>query len=678
MRNPLAAVQHGQLVLPNDQMGVANPIEVGSREWFTWLETADAFSIDEQGVPFIAHRMHYGESAVWLAFCAIEHEVRWVVLGSALELTRTKLQSATYQFARRGGTLREFPMSLSSEGGPLAHLPASSPDLLVTKLELPIIQTTRLVRTRAVDRLAHALDYPLTVISAPSGYGKSTVLAQWLGETNAQVAWVVLDENDNDSVRFCTYVLAALDRIVPGTLAAGMQFVQNTHASLSDASLLARLINSLAVTAGEIVLVLDDYHTLRQDNDAIHEAILYFVEHIPATVHVILATRTTVPVRIAKLRMQRRMLELRIDDLRFTREEAQAFLERGTGELLPSTASGRIQARTEGWVAGLQLAVLALEEHPAAAADSLVDIMGEHRYVVDFLADEVLRRLSPEVRERVLWIAALNRFNAALCDELLGVTDSQATLETLERENAFLVPLDDFRGWYRFHGLFAELLRKRLHQTHPNEIRELYRRASAWHELHGAAHEAVRYALLAGDEDVAVHMVQDAAKRLSEAETSLDELWDSLERCLDALTAPVVRKHPRLCLTQAEVLLHSGHIDESEQWLGESFALVSQLQSGDDGAVSRDDYKHLEDEIMALRNIIAQVRQDFAAQGGGRRAAVTQPLLPYPATGNLTSAEQVTSEQAREFGDSVVGNREYETKSRIEGLKRRSSTHRAN
>lgn len=616
MSSPLAKVQHGQLSMP---------VEVGSPEWFTWLEHTDAFTVEEQGISFTVHRVFHGESALWLAFCDIDHEVRWAVLGSASELVWERLQATAHQLINWVGVTPEYLLELDREGGALPHLPVANPDLLVTKLEMPTLDTAKLVRTRGVDRLAHALEYPITVVSAPSGYGKTTLLAEWASETPARVAWLVLDENDNDPVRFCIHLRAALDRVVPGALAAGLPYGQNAQVQLSDVSLRTRLINSLAVAEGPIALVLDDYHTISQDNVAIHDAMLFFIEHLPVQVHVILSGRTAAPLRIAKLRVQRKLLELRIGDLRFTEGEARAFLERSTGKEIRPDVSARIHARTEGWVAGLQLAALALDED-LASADSLVDRMSEHPYVVDFLADEVLRRLPREAGENVLRMAALDRFNVALCDALPGIVDSQTTLEAIERENAFLVPLDDSHGWYRFHVLFAEVLRKRLRQTHPELLAELYHRASLWHETNGDPAEAVHYALHAGDEHVAVRIVRDVAKRLFESGSTSAELKNDLEQSLDALPAAVIRRHPRLSLAQAQLLVQSGDLIESEEWLNEAFALVSKGASLSGEAAAPDDYAHIKEEIMQVRRVIARLRHGAASASG--EAASLSPSAP--------------------------------------------------
>ena len=606
MSNNLTLVQHGYVNLP---------VEVGSSEWFAWLERSDAFVVEEAGVSFIAHRVHRGESALWLAFCAIDHEVRWTVLGATPELTRERLEATAHQLMNSASALPEYVVGPQRIGGglgeSLTRLPVNSPDLLVTKLEAPTIDMGKVVRTQALDHLASVLDYPLTIVNAPSGYGKTTLLAGWANETPAHVVWLALDEKDNDPARFCTHLLAALDRVAPGALAARLPYEQNVATYLSDVSLLTRLINALAAAEGEIALVIDDYHALDPDNEAIHDAMLYLIEHLPARIHVILLTRTMLSLRTSKLRVQQKLLELRIDDLRFTEEEARRFLEQSIGEEVRPDVCARIYARTEGWVAGLQLAALALDED-AGPVDSLVDHMSEHPYVVGFLADEVLRRLPREVGENVLRIAALDRFNVALCDALPGVVDSQTTLEILERENAFLVPLDESHGWYRFHGLFAEVLRKRLHQLHPDQLVTLYRQASGWCETNGIADEAVHYAMLAGDEDAVVRIVRDVAKRQFDDGAAPIERNAVLERSLGALPESVVRRYPQLLLTHAHALLRSGHLTEAEQWLDKAVALLSHGVQGSSQDAARGDWDQMREEVTQLRHALIRARRNIA------------------------------------------------------------------
>lgn len=606
MSDNLTLVQHGYVNLP---------VEVGSPEWFAWLERSDAFLVEEAGVSFIAHRVHRGESSLWLAFCSIDHEVRWAELGSTSELTRARLEATARQLVHSVSTIPDYVIGPQRGGDGLdesrTRLLVNSPDLLVTKLEAPAIDLGKVVRTQSLDLLASLLDYPLTIVNAPSGYGKTTLLAAWANETPAHVAWLTLDENDNDPVRFCSHVLAALDRVAPGALAARLPYDLNVPPDLSDVALLTRLINALAAAEGEIALVIDDYHALSPDNEAIHDAMLYLIEHLPVRIHVILLTRTMLSLRTSKLRVQQKLLEVRIDDLRFTEEEARLFLEQSTGEEVHQDACARIYARTEGWVAGLQLAALALDED-GARADSLVDHMSEHPYVVGFLADEVLRRLPPEVGENVLRIAALDRFNVALCDALPGVVDSQTTLEILERENAFLVPLDESHGWYRFHGLFAEVLRKRLRQLHPDQLTALYRQASGWCETSGIADEAIHYATLAGDEDAVVRIVRDVAKHSFDDADAPSERGAVLERSLDALPESVVRRYPQLCLAQAHMLLRSGHLTESEQWLDRAIALMSSGAPGSSQVAAIGDWSQMKEEVRTIRQVLVQTRQNIA------------------------------------------------------------------
>ncbi|HKT38131.1 MAG TPA: hypothetical protein VJR48_07140, partial [Ktedonobacterales bacterium] len=632
MGTPLITVQYGR---------VNAPIEVGSAEWFVWLDRVDAFAVEEHDIAYIAQRVHDGASALWLAFCAIDNEPRWVVLGPASELTRERLRAAARQLANGDTVTPEFQVELDSESGPvprLPDLPVTSPDLLVTKLEMPIVDTETLIRTRAIDRMDHVLAYPLTIINAPSGYGKTTLVAAWAGETSARVAWLLLDENDNDPTRFSTHLLAALDRVVPdlGLLAGGMRYVKNAQAHLADVSLISRLINVLTSTEDNIVLVLDDYHTISPDNAVIHTAVKYFVEHLPPRIHVILLTRTCVPLSIARMRVAGRLFELQIEDMRFTGDEARTFLERKTGEELSPEACARIHRRTEGWVAGLQLAAFALEDRHIPA-ESVADLLSENRNVVDFIADEVLKRLPHTVSENVLWMAALDQFSVALCDALPGIVDSQTTLETLERENAFLVPVDDAPGWYRFHRLFREVLWKRLQRMHKEGLAELYCQASSWYEAHGMTRDAVHNALHANDEHAVVRVVRDLANRVFESGSSPPDL-QALAQCLDLLPADVLQRHPQLSLIQAQMFVQSGDLGEAEEWLEAADLLLSSQGQGmmADGETvemgelaAPDDHLRMKDEVMQMRSIIARLREGSSSADRGQSSLMHAPYSSH-------------------------------------------------
>lgn len=619
MGTPLAIVQYGL---------VNAPIAVGSAEWFVWLDGVDAFTVEEHDISFTAQRAHDGASALWLAFCAINNEPRCVVLGTATELTRERLLTAAHQLANWDTVTPEFQVELDGENGPIPRLHVTNPDLLLTKLEMPMVDAETFVRTQAIERMDHVLAYPLTIVNAPSGYGKSTLMAAWAKETSARVAWLLLDENDNDPTRFCTHLLAALDRVVPGLYEAGSRYVKRASVHLADVSLISRLINVLTSTEEHIVLVLDDYHTINPDNAVIHTAVKYFVEHLPPRIHIVLLTRTRVPLSIARMRVTGRLLELQIEDLRFTGDEARTFLERKTGKEIAPEASARIHRRTEGWVAGLQLAAPALEDS-RIPAESVADLLSENRNVVDFIADEVLKRLPPTVGENVLWMAALDQFNMALCDALPGIVDSQTTLETLERENAFLVPVGDPPNWYRFHRLFREVLWKRLERMHKHELTVLYCQASTWYEAHGMTRDAVHYALHANDEHAVVRIVRDLANRVFESGSSPPDL-QALAQCLDLLPADISRRHPRLCLIHAQMFAQSGDLNEAEEWLEATDLLVSSqgLPEASEMAVS-DDYVHMKEEILQVREVIARLRKGSSSADGEQSSLLGSP---YPSS----------------------------------------------
>jgi len=407
--------------------------------------------------------------------------------------------------------------------------------------------------------------------------------------------------------------------------------VKNARKHLVDVSLISRLINVLTSTEDHIVLVLDDYHTISRDNAVIHTAMKYFVEYLPAQIHVILLTRTCVPLTTARMRVAERLLELRIEDMRFTGDEARIFLERKTGAEIAPEACARIHRRTEGWVAGLQLAAFALED-PHTPAESVADLLSENRNVVDFIADEVLTRLPRIVGENVLWMAALDQFSVALCDALPGIVECQTTLETLERENAFLVPVDDSPGWYRFHRLFREVLWNRLQRTHKEELAELYRQAGAWYDAHGMTRDAVHYALRANDEHAVVRIVRDLANHVFESGSSPAEL-QALAQCLDLVPADVIQRHPQLSLIQAQMFIQSGDLSEGEEWLEAADLLISsQSMTAESGAPASDDHLRMKQEIIQVRDIIARLREG-SSTAGHEQPPQTHPSHPSHPSG---------------------------------------------
>jgi LuxR family transcriptional regulator, maltose regulon positive regulatory protein len=441
---------------------------------------------------------------------------------------------------------------------PVGHPPASADGLdgvLATKLYLPRPQQGFVPRPRLVDRLEEALARGLVVVCAPAGFGKTVLLADWARQQRRPVAWLSLDPGDNDPVRFWRHAAAALDRTRPG-LAERLAPLLGPPAPASFEGLVTALINRLASQQGdgEALLVLDDYHLI--EAQPVHASVGFLLEHRPPALRLVLASRADPPLALARLRARGQLAELRERDLRFTSGEAAALLREAVGPNLPPESVTALAARTEGWAAGLQLAGLSLRGQ-ADMAGFVASFSGSHRYVLDYLAEEVLDRQSAEVRGFLLETSVLERLSGELCDAVTGRADGQQLLERVERANLFLVPLDEVRGWWRYHHLFADLLRVRLRQERPERVAGLHRAAAAWCEAHGLPDDAIRHALAAGDGVWAGRLVErhaDAVLLRSERAT--------LTRWLAALPAEVVTARPRLLLARALSALVGGRAEE--------------------------------------------------------------------------------------------------------------------
>ncbi|HET8631600.1 MAG TPA: LuxR C-terminal-related transcriptional regulator [Thermomicrobiales bacterium] len=421
----------------------------------------------------------------------------------------------------------------------ISDAPASDP-LLATKLAIPARGRSLVARPRLLARLDEGLAAPLTLVAAPPGFGKTTVVAAWVRRGDRPVAWLSLDAADNDPARFARYLVAALD--APGAPPAGER--------PPLAGVLAALVNALAAAPRDVVIVLDDYHVI--EARAIHDALATFIANLPPRAHLVIASRADPPLPLARLRARGGLVEIRAADLRFTPEEAAAFLNDAMGLGLTAEQVAALEARAEGWIAGLQLAALSLRGRPDAA-EFISAFTGSHRYILDYLAEEVLDRQSEEDRQFLLRTAILDRLTADLCAALTGRADSQAALERLERENLFVVPLDEERAWYRYHHLFAEFLRNRLRHTAPALAPELHRAAADWYARRGLPAEAVEHALAGGAFDLAADLVAGLAPELW-ARREPVTLW----RWLDALPDEVVLARPRLALATAESRLMRG------------------------------------------------------------------------------------------------------------------------
>jgi LuxR family transcriptional regulator, maltose regulon positive regulatory protein len=472
----------------------------------------------------------------------------------------------------------------------MAKAPAMSPPtaslaerdaLLATKLHIPRPRPGFVLRPRLLERLDEGMEQQVVLVCTAAGFGKTSLLADWARRSGRAVVWLSLDEGDNDPARFWRHVVATLEGVRPG-IGERLASLLGPPAPRSFEGLVTAVLNQLAARPDEVVLVLDDYHLV--DARPVHASMGFLLEHLPPQAHLVVASRADPPLPLARLRAGGQLAELREADLRFTLEEAAELLREAAGPdlSLPEAAVAALAARTEGWAAGLQLAALSLRGR--VDADQFVAAFsGSHRYVLDYLAEEVLERQPDHLVRFLLETSVLERLSGPLCEAVTGRSDSQALLEQAERANLFLVPLDEVRGWFRYHQLFADLLRARLAQQQPERVPQLHRAAAAWCEAHGLTDDAVRHALAAGDAGGAARLVErhfDALLQRNEDAT--------LQRWLQGLPAEVVRSRPRLCLAQALWALIGGRLEAVEPLLDDAEqALAATAEEPDEPSVGR-------------------------------------------------------------------------------------------
>ncbi|HQY95131.1 LuxR family transcriptional regulator, partial [Caldilinea sp.] len=377
--------------------------------------------------------------------------------------------------------------------------------LLTTKLYIPPPRPNAVLRPRLLARLDAGLQGKLTLISAPAGFGKTTLASTWVSMCQRPVAWLALDAGDNDPLCFLTYVTAAMQRIAPG-LGQGVMRGLRSPQPLPIAALQTALVNEFVTLTEPAILVLDDYHVLESAD--VGAVLAFLLDHLPPPLHLVIATREDPPLPLARLRARGQLHEVRGTDLRFTRDEAAAFLEHCMGLKLTAEHLAALEERTEGWIAGLQLAAISMQGSPQDTDSFIQAFTGSHRFVMDYLVEEVLQQQPAAVQTFLLRTAILERLCGPLCDAVVGAgaTTGQETLAWLERANLFLVPLDDERRWYRYHHLFGDLLRQRLLQSDPDAMNALHIRASQWFEANNLELEAFHHAVAAHDTDRAARL----------------------------------------------------------------------------------------------------------------------------------------------------------------------------
>lgn len=436
--------------------------------------------------------------------------------------------------------------------------------LVTTKLRAPRTRPNLVARPRLHEELDRGEERKLTLVSAPAGFGKTTLLVEWLIERSGNersVVWVSLDESDNDPARFLSYLVGALQN-VKGGIGEGVLASLRSPELPPIETVVGALINELGGADREITVILDDYHLI--DTRLVHEAVSFFLEHLPENVSLVIATRTDPPFSLSKLRARDQVTEIKAADLRFTTDEAAAFLKDVMGLSLSTEDIAALEETTEGWAAALQLAALSMRDREDAST-FVETFSGSNRYVLDFLADEVLVRQPEGVREFLLKTSVLEQMSAPLCDTLTGRDDGQEMLERLERKNLFVIPLDDERRWYRYHHLFADFLRSRLERESPEHVKELHLCASGWYEDNGLVAEAIGHALSAPDHDLAARLIEEGVEGAVERGEGATAL-----RWLEALPTEAKRLRPRLFVEHAVALVITSRPDDAEPLLIEA------------------------------------------------------------------------------------------------------------
>ena len=440
--------------------------------------------------------------------------------------------------------------------------------LLETKLYVPRLRRGLVARPRLIERMNRGAESKLTLLSAPAGFGKTTLLTEWLAAApvdGRSAAWLSLDPADNQPAFFWTYLVAALQTVAPGVGAKALSLLRGPQPPPIE-TILATLLNELGAVPNEVVLVLDDYHVI--DAHDINDGMAFLLEHLPPQVYLVITTRADPALPLARLRARGELVEIRAADLRFTPEEAAAYLNEVMGLGLAARDVAALEGRTEGWIAALQLAALSMQGRDDVAG-FIAGFAGDDRYIVDYLVEEVLHRQPEHVRSFLLETSILARMTGPLCDAVTGQDGGKAMLEALDRGNLFLVPLDDRRQWYRYHHLFADVLRARLLDERPALAPELHRRACEWYEEHGDRSEAIRHAMAGGDVARAADLVE-----LAWPATGQSDQAATLRRWLEALPDELIRIRPVLSVAYAATLLVGGNVEgvearlrDAERWL---------------------------------------------------------------------------------------------------------------
>ena len=483
--------------------------------------------------------------------------------------------------------------------------------ILTTKLFIPSPGQNLVSRPRLLYSLQGETASKLTIISAPAGYGKTTLLSEWICQHEIPFAWLSLDQHDNDLKRFLAYFIAGLQSI---HIEVDEQILNLDQSHLSDhlTTILTPLINQISVADRCFALVLDDYHLIQSQE--IHQALIYLLDNLPQKMRLVIASRTDPPLRLAQLRAHGELCEIRSEDLRFTTEESIRFLNQNLRLGLSPSDVATLTEKTEGWITGLQLAAISLQKHPDKHK-FVTAFAGDDRYIADYLLDEALGRQPSKIQTFMLQTSILDRLSAPLCDAISGQNDSQAILLELEQANLFLMPLDHHRNWYRYHHLFADLLKKRLRQTRANDLPEFHKRASIWYEANSLLPDAINHALASNEIQRIVQLTEEmAVDKMESGELKALMAW------LDRLPESTFRHHPWLLVARTWALFNTGKYEKVETNLAEIEKILA------NEIISKELTTRIQGHIAAIRTYLAELREDAASTM--RQAEDALALLP--------------------------------------------------
>ena len=486
--------------------------------------------------------------------------------------------------------------------------------ILATKLYITPPPPKVVHRARLIERLDEGLSAGrtpgVTLISAPAGFGKTTLVSEWIASHDWQVAWLSLDEGDSDPIRFLSYLVAALQTVAPNLGEGASEMLQAGQSQLPPIdAILTALLNEIMALPEPFFLVLDDYHVI--DSRAVDEALTFLAEHRPPQMHLVITTREDPALPLPRLRARRQLTELRAADLRFTPSEAAEFLDQVMDLPLSAEEVAALEDRTEGWIAGLQLAALSMRGHQDVAG-FIQAFAGDNRYVVDYLIEEVLQRQPESVRSFLLQTSLLERLNSSLCDALIGARqqDSHARLEALQRGNFFLIPLDDKRHWYRYHHLFADVLQMHLMMEQPDLVPVLHRRASQWFEQHGSPADAIRHALAGADFERAADLIEMAAPAMYRNRQEATVLaW------IKTLPEELFQARPVLSILDVAARMSNGAIEGVEERLRDAERWLDRIGEGQELppgmiVVNEEEFRRLPGAIAMYHAGLALARGD--------------------------------------------------------------------